>query len=425
MNIRRVRLDEIHNDPANARLHDTRNVEAITASLKTFGQCEPLVVQRGTGKVIAGNGRLTAMRALGWTECDVVDVEFDDLKSCALAIAMNRTSELGAWNDDVLATLLEELRREDQLDGVGFDDREIDKLLAEMADETPKDLDDPGPQEPAEHAIAQLGDLWILGEHRLLVGDSLKADDVARLLGGERSKLLSSDPPYLVSYVGNDRPAKDGGNSGKDWSALYHEGGPEDAADFYDRYFQTWLPHVAENVAVYVWHAHTNYVTLAQTMEKHGLFVHQTIVWSKPCSTFGHSVYRWKHEPCAFGWRRGFRPPHTAANFESVWEVDWDGKARVVGNFHPTEKPTRLFEIPMLVHTLAGDVVFEPFSGSGSNLIAAEKLSRRCRAMELQPVFVDGTIRRWQTATGKTATLEGSGKTFAEVEAERAEKVTS
>ena len=319
MNIRRVRLEEIHNDPANARIHDARNLDAITASLKTFGQCEPLVVQRGAGKVIAGNGRLTAMRALGWTECEVVEVEFDDLKSCALGIAMNRASELGGWNDGALATLLDELRREDQLDGVGFSDNEIDKLLAEMADNTPADVDDPGPQAPLDKAVSKLGDLWTLGEHRLLVGDSTNTNDVARVLGGEKSKLLSSDPPYCVGYSGNDRPSKDGSStSGKDWSALYHETDSEGAADFYDRFLTACLPHIVENVGVFLWHAHANYVTLAQVLDKHGIFVHQMLIWLKPTATFGHSTFRWRHEPCAYGWRRGFRPPHTAANFESV-----------------------------------------------------------------------------------------------------------
>ena len=131
----------------------------------------------------------------------------------------------------------------------------------------------------------------------------------------------------------------------------------------------------------------------------------------KPCATFGHSYYRWKHEPCAFGWRQGNKPAHGFGQLDSVWEIDWDGKARVVGNEHPTEKPTRLFEIPMELHTKPGAIVLEPFSGSGSQIIAAEKLRRRCRAIEIQPAFVDVAIRRWQKATGSEATLDG--KTYA------------
>ena len=129
-----------------------------------------------------------------------------------------------------------------------------------------------------------------------------------------------------------------------------------------------------------------------------------------------HSYYRWRHEPCAFGWRRGHKPAHGPGLIDSVWDVDWDGKARI-SSFHPTSKPTRLFEIPMEQHTKAGAIVLEPFSGSGTQSLAAEKLMRRCRAVEISPAFVDVAIRRWQEATGKEATLDG--KTFDEIAAER------
>ncbi|MEQ1735730.1 MAG: DNA methyltransferase, partial [Rhodoglobus sp.] len=148
------------------------------------------------------------------------------------------------------------------------------------------------------------------------------------------------------------------------------------------------------------------------------LLLHQVLVWVKPCAVFGHSYYRWKHEPCAFGWRQGSKPEHGVGQLETVWEADWDGKARVT-TFHPTSKPTKLFEIPIEQHTSPGDLVVEPFNGSGSQIIAAEKLARRCYAMELQPVFVDGTVDRWQQATGKQATLEATGQTFDEVKEER------
>ena len=417
--IRRVPISSLAPDPSNPRLHGPRNLDAIIASLRRFGQAEPLVVQAGTGRVVAGHGRLLAMKQLGWAECDVVELPLDDLAATSLNVALNRSAELAEWDEPVLAKLLEQLRSEDQLEGVGFSNNEIDKLLAEMADATPAEVDDPGPQEPAERAVSKLGDVWILGDHKLLVGDSLNPSDVARVLGGEKSKILSTDSPYQIAYHGDDRPAKDGGKSGKNWEHVYVEGGPEDAEGFYDRFLSVCLPHVVGDAALYLWHAHVNYVTLVRVLERHGLFVHQLIVWVKPVATFGHSVFRWRHEPCAFGWRRGNKPPHSAANFETVWECDWDGRARVTGNFHPTEKPVRLFEIPMLVHTVPGDIVLEPFSGSGSQIIAAERLRRRCRAIDLQPVFVDGSILRFEKATGKKAILEESGRTFDQIRAER------
>jgi DNA modification methylase len=136
---------------------------------------------------------------------------------------------------------------------------------------------------------------------------------------------------------------------------------------------------------------------------------------------FTHCFYQWQHEPCAFGWKRGNKPTHGIAQHSTVWNVDWEGKARVTGNKHPTQKPLRLFELPMELHTKPGGIVLEPFSGSGSQILAAEKLGRRCRAVELVPAFVDVAIKRWQIATGKTAVLDETGRTFAEVAAERME----
>lgn len=158
---------------------------------------------------------------------------------------------------------------------------------------------------------------------------------------------------------------------------------------------------------------------IAATFERHGLLLHQVIVWVKPTATFGHCFYRWRHEPCAYGWRRGHKPDHGLGKLETVWEVDWEGKSRVVGNEHPTQKPLRLFEIPMEQHTKSKAVVLEPFSGSGSQLVAAEKLGRRCRAIELVPAFVDVAVRRWEEATGREAVLEETEATFAEVRRSR------
>jgi DNA modification methylase len=150
------------------------------------------------------------------------------------------------------------------------------------------------------------------------------------------------------------------------------------------------------------------------------LIDHQQIIWVKPTATFGRVYWHFRHEPCMMGWVRGSQPEHDGRHeYNSVWEVDWAGKARVVGNEHPTEKPVELFSRPIQKHTRPGDVCFEPFSGSGSQLIAAEDLRRRCLAMEISPAFVDVALKRWEKATGKEARLEGSGKTFREVAAER------
>jgi DNA modification methylase len=418
--IRRVPLDSLQLDPANARLHGPGNLEAIVGSLKRFGQAEPLVVQKSTGRVVGGNGRLVAMKKLGWKDCDVVELDIDDLQATALGIALNRTADLATWDEAALVKILQELKAEDALEGVGYSPEDIDSLLDEIQDKaSPTLVDDPGPQAPPEEPVTKPGDLWLLGEHRLLCGDSTKAEDVARLMAGEKAALLSTDPPYCVDYTGMDRPVHNGKPSGKDWSHVYREVDIEDLGEFLDAAFAACLPHVREDAALYVWHAHVQQPVIAAAFERHALLLHQIIVWVKPTATFGHSFYRWRHEPCAFGWRRGHKPAHGYGALDTVWEVDWEGKQRVVGNEHPTQKATRLFEIPMEQHTKRGAVVLEPFSGSGSQIIAAEKLGRKCRAMEISPVFVDVALRRWQGATAKAAQLDGTGKSFEEVARER------
>jgi DNA modification methylase len=416
---RRVPLCSLHQDPANARAHGERNLEAIKASLMRFGQVEPLAVQKSSGRVIGGNARLAAMRDLGWTECDICELDLTALEATALGIALNRTAELAEWDEPVLARLLEGLRAEHGLEGVGYSDEEIDALLAGLDSTSPTPVEDPGPGEVPEKPVLHRGEVWLLGEHRLMCGDSTEPEDVQKLLAGERGTLLSTDPPYCVNYTGNDRPIHDGKPSGKDWSHVYHEVDIADLGKFLDGVLKACLPEVQEDAGIYIWHAHVQQPTVAAAFERHGLLLHQILVWVKPCATFGHSYYRWRHEPCAFGWKRGHKPVHGVGQLETVWEADWDGKARVVGNEHPCTKPTRLFEIPMEQHTRPGAVVLEPFSGSGSQLIAAEKLMRRCRAMEIEPAFVEVAIRRWEKATGKQARLQGTDQTYAEVLAQR------
>ena len=412
---KRVPLESLHLDPANARVHGDVNLSSIVGSLKRFGQAEPLVVQATTGRIIGGNGRYVAMKKLGWSECDIVEVDVDDTTATALGIALNRTAELAEWDDQTLARLLGDLRADDALDGVGFDDDDLDDLLAELDDDSPTDIDDPGPEEPPDEPVSMHGDLWFLGDHRLLCGDSTSAFDIGKLIGRNKAALLSTDPPYCVNYTGKDRPIHDGKPSGKDWSHVYREVDIKDLGEFLDAVFNACLPSVVDDAAIYVWHAHVQQPVIAATFEKHDLLLHQVLVWVKPTATFGHSFYRWKHEPCAFGWKRGNKPTHGLGKLESVWEIDWEGKSRLASPPHPTQKPVRLFEIPMEQHTKPGAIVLEPFCGSGSQIIAAEKLRRKCYAMEITPAFVDVAIRRWEKATGKSATLGSTGQSFADV----------
>lgn len=408
-----VAIDRVFLSPSNPRQNESA-VPQVAASIRRFGWRQPLVA-RPTGQVIAGNTRLKAAKSLGMAEVPVVWFEGSDIEATAYSIADNRSHEFAEWDDAALVKILEELRGEDALEGVGYSDADIDALLDELAGAPAiGDVDDPGPEAPPDKPVSRQGDLWLLGHHKLLCGDSTKADEVARVVGGEKAALLSTDPPYCVDYTGMDRPIHDGKPSGKDWSHVYREVDIEDLGEFLDAVFKACLPNIIDAAPIYVWHAHVQQPVIAATFEKHGLLLHQILCWIKPTATFGHSYYRWRHEPCAFGWKRGHKPAHGFGQVDSVWEVDWEGKSRVVGNEHPTQKPLRLFEIPMEQHTRQGALVLEPFSGSGSQIIAAERIGRRCRAVEISPAFVDVAVRRWEKATGKKAVLEATAKGFEE-----------
>jgi DNA modification methylase len=406
-----VPISRLFCSPTNPRRNDAA-VPHVAASIRRFGWQQPIVARR-TGEVIAGNTRLKAAQSLGMTDVPVWWFDGNDLAAIAFSIADNRTHEFAEWNEAELAKLLEVLRKEDSLDGVGYSTDDIDALVQQLCDEEDRELSDEGPEDPPAVAIAKTGDLWCLGEHRLLCGDSTSLKDVHRVMAGDKAALVATDPPYLVDYTG-ERP----NDSGKDWTATYREIDIQDADGFFRAVFTNVLEVLGPKGAIYCWHAHKRCGDIQRIWRDLGILDHQQIIWVKPTPVFGRVYWHFRHEPCVMGWKQGDKPEHDGVHeHDSVWEVDWDGKARSVDSGHPMCKPVELFVRPMKKHTKPGDIVLEPFSGSGSQLIAAEKLRRRCRAIEISPPFVDVAIKRWQKATGQEATLDG--KTFAEVASER------
>jgi len=279
-----IAIDRVFPNPANPRVNDPA-VEPVGASLRRFGWQQPIVAKR-SGEIVAGHTRLKAARGLGMGEVPVVWFEGSDLDAAAYSIADNRTHEFATWDDAALVKILEELRAEDALTGVGSTDAQIDENLRQVGMEgtSPIPLDDPGPGEVPEKSLLHRGEVWLLGDHRLMCGDSTSPEDVAQLLAGDRGALLSTDPPYCVDYTGNDRPIHDGKPSGKDWSHVYHEVDIKDLGEFLDRTFDAWLPYVEPNCGVYVWHAHVQQPVIASVFERKGLLLHQILVWVKPCA---------------------------------------------------------------------------------------------------------------------------------------------
>lgn len=386
----------------NARKHSDEQIGKIAASIREWGWTMPALVDE-ENNVIAGHCRILAAQRLGIKEIPcLVAKGWTEAQRRAYVIADNQLTLDARWDKDMLKIELGDLKDLDfDLGLTGFDPADLDMMFNSGIKED-EDTVPPIPDEP----VAKRGQLWALGNHRLLCGDSTDAKDIARVMAGKKAVLLATDPPYCVDYTGDNRPKKGEKETGKDWSDKYDEVSIGDLGEFLRSVFNATLPNLKENAGIYIWHAHLQYPIIDQVFEEFGILCHQPIIWVKPSSTFTYSYYRWSHEPCLFGWKQGHKPPHYQDNtMSSVWEVDWEGKKRIVGNEHPTQKPVRLFEIPMEQHTKPGDIVLETFSGSGSQLIAAEKRERKCRALEISPAFVDVAIARWEKFTGKKAKI--------------------
>jgi DNA modification methylase len=420
-------LGELTADPKNARRHTARNLAAIDASLAAVGAGRGIVIDE-RDVVLAGNAT-TARAQLRGMKLKVVDgdrntivavrrTDLTDEEKVTLALYDNRAAELAEWDPAALQAL-----RGEGYDLTGiWQAKELARIM-EALDEPHGGLTDPDavPPVPASTSI-QLGDLYSLGEHRLLCGDSTALSDVGRLMGDERADLFATDPPYLVDYTGTVAKRSKKGPASEataDWDDAKQGG------EFFDRFIACALAlAIRPHAAWYTWHASRRQALLEGAWEKAGAFVHQQIIWVKTHATFGRSVFMWRHEPCLFGWVRSQKPrvrqaplPDGASRL-TVWEppaalpdgVDlptstWyvPSAAVEVGVDHPTVKPTQLFVIPLLMHTAPGDLCYEPFSGSGTQIIAAESTKRRCYAMEREPRYVQQAITRWEAFTGEKA----------------------
>lgn len=403
----------------NPRVNDNA-VDAVAKSIEQFGFRQPIVVD-SAGVIICGHTRFKAAVKLGIDKVPVHvadNLTEDQVK--AYRIADNKTASLSTWDSDLLAGEIDHLLNSNfDVLSLGFDDSEIQSILGvpkEKADKS--DIVDEAP-EPQEKHVSSTGDMWLLGDHRLLCGDSTKSADVDRLMGDDRAALVATDPPYLVNYTGKDRP----GGSGKDWSDKYREVDIPNAKVFFLAVFGNVKRVLAPKAPIYCWHAHKRCREIQQVWDDLGILDHLQIIWVKPTPLFGRVFWYFQHEPCLMGWLKGSMPEHDAADMSNttVWEIGWEGnKKRSTDNVHPTQKPVELFARPMRRHTARGAVCFEPFSGSGSQIIAGEQESRRVRAMELSPAFVDVAVRRWESYTGQAAVLDGDGRSFADVSADRA-----
>jgi len=390
-------------------------VGEMAKALKAFGFRVPVLI-KADGNVIDGHLRLKAARAAGITEIPVLiadDMTDEQIK--AFRISVNRMAELAEWDMGLLEKELEEMKALDiDLDLTGLDVDFIDQLVGNDRQGLTDEDEIP---EPPKEPITKPGDLWIMGEHRLLCGDAAKLDDCLKLGAENKVGLMATDPPYGVSYANDERP-----NPGV---AKPRVAKPRVAKDtLRDQDLQKFLESVfkiaseiilAKNAAWYLWHAHLTQGFFAAAAAAADVLLHRQIIWVKSNMLLTRGQYHWKHEPCFMGWIKGNPPPDYGRgkgerDQTTVWSIKSVRQSERKEFNLSTPKPVELFEIPIIKHLRMGESCYEPFAGSGPQYIAAEKTRRICFGMDIDPGCCDVTVKRWERFTGKKARLAEEGE---------------
>ena len=366
----------------NPRQLTKKQAEDLRDSLEKFDLAEIPAINLNYN-ILAGHQRLKILQAMGRGE-EFIDVRVpsrlltpeEEMEYC---IRSNKNT--GEWDFDALANLSEDLLKE-----VGFDSKEIDKIFD--VDTTPEEDDVPSVPKIAR---TTRGKIYQLGSHRLMCGDSTSKADVALLMDGKIANLMNTDPPYGIDFV-NLSQSK---GQSKKYEDIENDDlvNGEELQKFLESTITTAFPHLLENCAFYLWHPMLTQSTffIAAAAAAAGLLINRQIIWVKPSIVFGRGDYHWKHELCFYGWRKGSKPFfYGDRNQSTVWEI-----GRENNKIHPTQKPVDLFKIPILNHTKQGEICYEPFAGSGSQLIAAEQTGRICYAMEISEAYCDVIIERW------------------------------
>lgn len=380
-----------------------RNDDAVpkmAGLIKEFGFKVPVVI-RSDGEVVDGHLRLKAARQLGMEQVPVVLAdEWTPAQVKAFRLAVNRSAEWAEWDEELLKLELADLKLEDfDLDLIGFEDVALD-------DGGTEGLTDPDEvPEMQEQPVTREGDIWLLGKHRLMCGGSTDAGSVALLMDGKLADMWLTDPPYNVAYEGGTGMTiiNDSMEDGKFREFLR---GAYSAADSV----------MKPGGAFYVWHADSEGYNFRGAARDVGWQVRQCLIWEKSSLVLGRQDYQWSHEPCIYGWKDG-AAHYWGSDRKQTTVMHFDKPSR--SELHPTMKPVALFEYEMLNSSKPGDIVLDSFGGSGTTIIAAEKNGRRAMAMEMDPKYCDVIVRRWQDFTGQEATLEGDGRTFAQIAEER------
>jgi len=405
-----VKVSDLIPYAANSRTHSDAQVAQIAASIREFGFTNPILIN-SEKTIIAGHGRLMAARKLGLEEVPAIILDhLSKAQQKALVIADNQLALNAGWDVDMLKAEIEDLNLEDfDLSLLGFDDKFLDGLLepepaAGLTDE------DEVPEAP-ENPVSVLGDVWQLGKHRIICGSSTEADVVSKLLNGVEPHLMVTDPPYGVEYDAdwrNKAVRKDGAAIGDRAVGKVLN---DDKADWRE----AWALFPGD--VAYVWHAGLFAGTVADSLIACGFKLRSQIIWAKSNFAIGRGDYHWHHEPCWYAVKDGKAGHYVGDRKQTtVWNIQKPMKSETG---HSTQKPVECMRKPILNNSSAGQAVYEPFSGSGTTIIACEETGRCCYAVELNPAYVDIAVKRWQDFTGQEAVHVETGMTFNEISANK------
>lgn len=381
---------------ANNPRHNDDAVFAVANSISQFGFKVPVVVDR-ENVIVCGHTRYKAAQKLGLKTipCIIADDLTPDQIN-AFRLADNKTAELADWDMSKLEEELEGLANDFDMEDFGFKELETLDEPSEIADD---DFDDAPPEEPK----AKRGDLYQLGEHRLLCGDATDQNDVERLLGGDKAALYLTDPPYNVALgMGGSVDEARKRHRRTDGLVIMNDKMEDgEFRSFLDAAFGCAKSVMNPGAAFYIWHADNESYNFRGALRDVGLTLRQTLIWNKNQMTLGRQDYQWKHEPCLYGWNDGTH--HWYSDRKQTTVIDMDKPVK--SPEHPTMKPVPLFAYQIQCSTKPGDIVYDSFGGSGTTLIACEQLQRKAMIMELDPRYVDVIIKRWEILTGKSAVL--------------------
>ena len=391
--VEKVSIEKLIPYARNARTHDEAQVSQIAASIKEFGFNNPILISDDYS-IIAGHGRLAAARKLGLAEVPVIKLShLSDTQRKAYVLADNRLALNAGWDNDLLKLELIELKAGDvDLEMLGFSAEELDGLLNAL-EPTEGLTDEDAVPEPPPEPITKPGDIWILGKHRLMCGDSTSIDHLEKLCDGRQVDMWLTDPPYNVAYEGGT----------KEKLTIKNDSMDDDQFRQFLRDAYIAADAVMKSGAVfYIWFADVESYNFIGAVNDVGWKMSQILIWKKSSLILGRKDYHFKHEPCIYGWKEG--AAHLwAADRKQTTILEFDKPSR--NGEHPTMKPVALFEYQMLNNTKGGDIVLDSFGGSGTTLVAAEKNGRVAYLMELDPKYCDVIVKRWEEFTGKKAEL--------------------